>query len=390
MQPPEQPQSVPTVTIVGAGIIGASTAYHLSQHNRRAVVFDQTPPASGASGRAGGFLARDWCDTTPVRNLARPSFSMHEAQATTLGPDISYRPLRAYTIALASPHAKPTPKRPSRRALPRPQNLHWLDGHALHLAPPRTIGTEESIAQVHPRKLTYALLDAAKQAVGTEVIQQRVENVTRDEQQGRWVLSVRPTDKEDAEPTEHTTDVLVLAMGPWSIRARDWFPSLPPILAHKAASLVIPVTLPATALFTEYTTSTGRLREPEAYPRHDEVYLCQSAVPRDLPEHPLLVDVDKNDVADLKEFAAALNAELGEAVKDSNSYSAQACYLPTSPDGLPVIGELPNTNGSVFVATGHSCWGILNSPATGKAVAELIVKGESSINISAFAPNRFA
>eukprot|EP00171_Calliarthron_tuberculosum_P021176 IDg21176t1 len=68
---------------------------------------------------------------------------------------------------------------------------------------------------------------------------------------------------------------------------------------------------------------------------------------------------------------------------------SQACYLPLSPDGLPMIGRVPQTS-NVFVATGHGCWGILLSPATGAALAELIVKGESNtIDLRPFCPSRF-
>jgi glycine/D-amino acid oxidase-like deaminating enzyme len=49
----------------------------------------------------------------------------------------------------------------------------------------------------------------------------------------------------------------------------------------------------------------------------------------------------------------------------------QACYLPVSGDGLPVIGSLPSAR-NAYVACGLSCWGILNGPASGKAVAEMI------------------
>ena len=41
------------------------------------------------------------------------------------------------------------------------------------------------------------------------------------------------------------------------------------------------------------------------------------------------------------------------------------------------------------MAAGHYCWGILNSPATGKGLAELIVNGKSSIDLSAFDPANF-
>ena len=50
--------------------------------------------------------------------------------------------------------------------------------------------------------------------------------------------------------------------------------------------------------------------------------------------------------------------------------------------------RLPGVQGA-YVATGHSCWGILNGPATGQAMAELIVYGSTkSLDISAFDPAR--
>jgi glycine/D-amino acid oxidase-like deaminating enzyme len=42
-----------------------------------------------------------------------------------------------------------------------------------------------------------------------------------------------------------------------------------------------------------------------------------------------------------------------------------------------------------YVATGHSVWGMLNAPATGEALAELILDGAArNIDLAAFAPER--
>jgi glycine/D-amino acid oxidase-like deaminating enzyme len=43
----------------------------------------------------------------------------------------------------------------------------------------------------------------------------------------------------------------------------------------------------------------------------------------------------------------------------------------------------------IYVATGHSVWGILNAPATGEAMAELIVDGVArTVDLSRFHPGR--
>ena len=44
---------------------------------------------------------------------------------------------------------------------------------------------------------------------------------------------------------------------------------------------------------------------------------------------------------------------------------------------------------NAYVATGHSVWGILNAPATGEAMAELIADGRArSVDLSPFDPSR--
>ena len=56
--------------------------------------------------------------------------------------------------------------------------------------------------------------------------------------------------------------------------------------------------------------------------------------------------------------------------------------------GLPLIGRIPNVGGA-YIATGHSVWGMLNAPATGEAMAELILDGASrQVDLSPFSPGR--
>jgi glycine/D-amino acid oxidase-like deaminating enzyme len=59
-----------------------------------------------------------------------------------------------------------------------------------------------------------------------------------------------------------------------------------------------------------------------------------------------------------------VSQEVGKAIVTKT----QACYLPISADGEPLIGQHPKVSGAYF-ATGHGCWGILNAPATGAYVS---------------------
>ena len=61
-----------------------------------------------------------------------------------------------------------------------------------------------------------------------------------------------------------------------------------------------------------------------------------------------------------------VSQEVGEATVTKK----QACYLPISADGEPLIGRHPKVSGA-YIATGHGCWGILNAPATGAWVSLL-------------------
>lgn len=67
----------------------------------------------------------------------------------------------------------------------------------------------------------------------------------------------------------------------------------------------------------------------------------------------------------------------------------QACYLPQVAGGAgPIIGQT-RTKG-VYVAAGHTCWGIQNSCATGKLMSELVFDGRtSSADIAELEPARW-
>ena len=61
---------------------------------------------------------------------------------------------------------------------------------------------------------------------------------------------------------------------------------------------------------------------------------------------------------------------------------------PVTPDGLPMVGPAPGLDG-LFVANGHAMLGLTLGPVTGKLLAEWIVKGAPSEDLSALVPDRF-
>jgi glycine/D-amino acid oxidase-like deaminating enzyme len=72
------------VVILGAGVIGTSIAYHLALKGVQATLIDRAGLCPAASGKAGGFLALDWNDGSPLGPFARRSLQMHAVRPKNL------------------------------------------------------------------------------------------------------------------------------------------------------------------------------------------------------------------------------------------------------------------------------------------------------------------
>jgi glycine/D-amino acid oxidase-like deaminating enzyme len=64
-------------------------------------------------------------------------------------------------------------------------------------------------------------------------------------------------------------------------------------------------------------------------------------------------------------------------------------FRPHCADLLPVIGGVPGRE-DVFVSAGHFRMGVMTAPGSGLALAQLIVDGETDIDIDGMRPERFA
>jgi glycine/D-amino acid oxidase-like deaminating enzyme len=227
---------------------------------------------------------------------------------------------------------------------------------------------------VHPARFTAALLEAAR-AGGATLRIGAVESML---QRDGAACGVRV----DGETLE--ADAVVLAMGPWTGRVAGRL--LPRISGLKGYSVTLAAAdLPPHALFVDYRAADGRRFEPEIFPRPDgEVYVCGMADPAPLPDSPDGVEVDEAACATLALAAGRVSSALAAAPIARR----QACYRPVTDDGLPLIGRVPGVAGA-YVATGHGPWGILNAPATGLALAELIADGApATVDLRAFDPQR--
>src|SRR5205807_9091853 len=181
-------------------------------------------------------------------------------------------------------------------------------------------------------------------------------------------------------------DAVVIAMGPWSILATAWLP-LPGVFGLKGHSVVFATgsRIGAEALFLEYREASGETLTPEFFPRADgTTYVCAISTLEPVPVDPADVAPDEGAHARLE----ALCRNISPALAAAPIKARQACFRPVTEDGLPLIGALAGIEGA-YVATGHSVWGMLNAPATGEAMSELILDGASRrVDLAPFAPER--
>ena len=145
--------------------------------------------------------------------------------------------------------------------------------------------------------------------------------------------------------------------------------------------------MPPEALFLEVREAAGAVQTPELFPRSDgTTYVCAISSESPLPVDPAAVSPDAGAIERLERMCSAMAPALASA----KILSRQACYRPITRDGMPLIGRIPGVEGA-YVATGHSVWGILNAPATGEAMAELVADGAAhSVDLSPLDPGRAA
>ncbi len=347
------------VLICGGGAIGCSIAYFLSRRGAGVTLVERTGVANAASGKSGGFLALDWCDGGSLQRLARRSFALHAELAEALGGDAAWNYRRMTTYGGLAGYGAGSDAAP----------LGWVsDSVAIR----QFLGSPETTAQVHPGSFTRAMMRAAEDN-GAKLVAGTVTGIAQADGQVSGV---------EVDGETLAADAMVIALGPWSVLAARWLP-LPPVYGLKGHSLVFETgdALPADALFLE--TPDGAAH-PEVFPRSDgTTYVCGYRSQAPIPVDPAEVIPEEDESA----IFEALCRDISPVLRDAPIRARQACYRPVTQDGVPLIGQVPGVAGA-YLATGHNVWGILNAPATGEAMAELILDGAATVDLAPFDPGR--
>ncbi|WFD42907.1 hypothetical protein MPSI1_001557 [Malassezia psittaci] len=363
------------IVIVGGGVIGASIAYFLSRaKNCPPVTLLEASKqvAPGASGKAGGFLALDWHGTSTA-SLAALSFELHRklAQENNGAERWGYREVETHNLRLD------TSRKP--RAKPK---VPWMNPDVFTTTSP--MGGSGSTAQVTPGDLTRFLVEKSQEANVSLRLQTKAEGLVMENDKVKGVKVV----SNGSEEIIPATDV-VIATGPWTGKLlNQWFtPKTMPSYLRSAAmidgsrahSIVIQAAknhqLSADCFFTEmsYGNSAGA---PEFYIRPKGIaYISGGSDDVPLPDLADEVSYDPKLVKELQRQAAVVSPEYLDVNRDAQLKSEQACYLPLSPrTAAPILGG--NAANGIYLAAGHSVWGINNSLGTGKVMAELLLDGK--------------
>ncbi|VEU22609.1 DEKNAAC103328 [Brettanomyces naardenensis] len=439
---PSKAEGKTRIIVVGAGIIGVCVTYYITRHPKFdpkkhfITILESKRVAGGASGKAGGLLAL-WAFPQQIVPL---SFKLHQELAEEYNGEKEWGYRRLTTISVEGDISnkdqkveveqreeveeegegddvgedKISAKRPSRAASANtaaikknsiemksthpsenrlPSGLKWIDPGFINDW--SLLGDESTTAQVHPYQFTTFMLKKCLETGSVELVIGKAEDIILDEDSGECKGVIYKPSGAKAEYNESYNekvellgDKVVMSIGPWTSKI------LPdcPISGLRAHSILIKPQkmdlITPHAVFTELKLGKHKFVSPEIYSRKDEVYVCGEGDSSVLiPETTDDVEVVTEKCDELFSFVSKISSNLahGKVVK------RQACYLPVldipSSSG-PLIGETNLEN--LILASGHSCWGINNAPATGLLVSEILLDGEAkSCDISALDPSLY-
>ncbi|MBI4641720.1 MAG: FAD-binding oxidoreductase [Candidatus Tectomicrobia bacterium] len=107
-------------------------------------------------------------------------------------------------------------------------------------------------------------------------------------------------------------------------------------------------------------------------------------------QHPFAHTVDVEPKPNLQKVKRSREAliELFPSLQGIGIERTWAGYIDTTPDAVPVLGEVPSLQGFIF-ATGFSGHGFAMGPIVGKLMAELILDGKPSVDVHGLRYSRF-
>ena len=376
---PARNVSKPNVAIIGAGVIGLGIAWRLAMRGVPVAVFDKGACGAGASHAAAGMLAacaeaepgEEALVTLGRASQARwPAFAAELKQAS--GVDVGLRPEGTLVVALTSDdQARLSHQLVFQQKLGLP--LQWITAAETRRREPHLAGKlagavfSPEDTQVDNRKLAAALRIAAEAAGASISEHQAVKTISNDAGRVDGIVL--------ADGRKVAADVVVLAAGAWSRSIDGLAPELrPPVRPIKGQMLALRMD-PTAPLLTHVVWAPG------AYlvPRLDGRLLVGATV----EEKGYDTSLTAGGILTLLEAAWRVVPAVEELPIDEMWVG----HRPGSRDDAPILGT--GLIDGLIYATGHHRNGILLTPITADAIAELVLDGAADPAIRPFSIERF-
>ncbi|KAK4570148.1 hypothetical protein LTR86_002228 [Recurvomyces mirabilis] len=406
-----------STVILGAGIIGLSTAYYLCLGgNTRPDTIHLVEAAdemfASASGRGAGFLAKDWFGQATA-SLGALSFDLHKelAEKHNGKKEWGYSPSTGTSLAEGSaPKDAPRGDDWLRTGGSRAEvaGSHSFSGDAVGPAwltrrkgdRIEVISEDATVAQVDPLRLCRWLLKECLRLGVRLHHPARAVKLSRDRRGEMSAMRLRHASGADFRIP--CTRLLITA-GAWSGRVfGELFPdSALELPVGRLAGHSIVVKSPrwqaeheAGGCHAVFTTQTDGF-SPEVFSRvGGEIYVAGLNDPSlELPETATEAKVDQKCIDELRVVAKKMLEQGGTDVSDLEVVKEGLCFRPTTHKGTPLLAMIPDDelgpgietkmppDGGVFVAAGHGPWGISQSLGTGKVMAEMLEGQEMSADV---------
>lgn len=366
----------PRVIVVGGGIAGCAVAMELADRGADVTLVERDQPGVGATGASAGMLAAQYetYEADAAFRLGVASREVWPAFADRLETLSDWEVgLRSDGMLVANRSAEEEREASAALAM---HHEFGLRGEIVDPAAARGIheGVASGIdswlwlpdeAQVDAQRVAVALGDAVRASGARLAMGAEVEALTREH--GR-VTGVRL-----ADGTTLAGEGVVLAAGAWSDRVEG----LPRGLPVKPVRGQILRLMPAEPVpWTLVTDHGGRY----LVPRVNGTVLMGSTMED--------VGFDDTVTEEGREVLAAAAAGLLPELAEARIVESWAGLRPISSDHRPILGPDPDLEG-LHYAAGHGRNGILFAPLVGRAVADLVLDGESEVEWEPFGVERF-
>ncbi len=363
------------IAIVGAGIVGCSTALELVRRGKRVVVLERGMIGVEASSRNAGGVRQQGREFAEIP-LAKLAVSLWEKLDDSLRRETGYRQCGHVYVAESEAELELLA---TRRSQERQLGLHTelIDAQELRrLAPginPALPGAKfcPTDGMADPARATSAIAAAAEEEGATILCHTPVTGIGQ--------ANGRVTHVE-AGATRVEAPVVLDAAGPWAPYIAQMAGVYLPIFPSRLASVrTKPMPLLTNVFVQTYAYDFGGVQYADMSVRFgsgaDKANLDRFTFDRKFyPERELTISQRAQYI-----FPALSGAELS---------GGWAGTRECTPDMMPIMGPVGGPDG-FFVAAGFSGHGFCIGPAAGKLMAEWMVDGTPSLDLSAFSWRRF-